>query len=80
MSLLETAEKAETARRMAQALAYLMKVSIAAGLPRVTAKLAVAQAELLASAGQASIDRAETARPDGAPKSPASHQGSSSRH
>lgn len=52
----EPADKAETARRMARALDYLMRVSVAAGLPRVTAKLAVAQAELLIASGQSLID------------------------
>lgn len=52
----EPADTAETARRMARALDYLMKVSAAAGLPRVTAKLAVAQAELLVASGQSLID------------------------
>lgn len=52
----DEADPAQTARRMARALDYLMRVSVAAGLPRVTAKLAVAQAELLIASGQHLID------------------------
>ena len=51
-----SADRVETAQRMVRALAYLMRVSSAAGLPRVTAKLALAQAELLLGSGQALIE------------------------